>query len=325
MGMFGNRKEKEKVLTRAQFGMELKKLQEYRLLVGAMGSDAAEATIEDIYWHSTMRGTQPFFKLEQSRWQGFLDNKRSQLEKQRKRAIACKSHINWLFQEAMTGKLAKELRKPENIKLESRYGATDKDIDAVKGAKWIMDCSHSINNPHSPNSNVSITVDEVANLIIECNRKQMSVFDIKTLEFLHEGLVKGKKIERRGYLDASNPFTTSGVARFLQRAVAEKVSSLGARSKFLKDEDWDNIACFFLGAYMRSHGFSDGNGRPNRALFVLTMIQGFRPFVAPTGAFEQDNLTTNNGTGLEADVGIGPAPGQISSAFPGLYARGNRE
>jgi hypothetical protein len=93
-------------------------------------------------------------------------------------------------------------------------------------------------------------------------------------------------VERRQF-DSGQPWPSFGAAKALQKIVADNVRSIGARAKLLKDQDWDSFACYFLSAYMRTHGFPDGNGRPNRALFVLAMIEGFRPFVAPTATYEK--------------------------------------
>lgn len=273
---------KKTLLNVSQFSSLLRKETQFDALVAVVGPDAAEESLKDMHWLYTGRYNLKGALVMDGDWGAALADFRRILTAQKDRALRTKWHIDRLFMSAMAdeGGLGQELRKPENIMPMAEYGATDRDIDAVKGAKWIVRASNS--NEKS--------VEEIADILIRCRARDLSVFDLGTLEYLHEQLVPAGSIVPRRPLNVEQPWTSSGAAKVLQRKVADKVRALGARKKLLSDSDWDGIACFFLGAYMRTHGFSDGNGRPNRALFVLSLIEGFRPFVAPKPEFTKEKL-----------------------------------
>jgi hypothetical protein len=66
------------------------------------------------------------------------------------------------------------------------------------------------------------------------------------------------------------------------------------------NDNYTNIACFLFGAYLRAHGFSDGNGRTCRFIFACAMLKSGLPFVAPSKLFE-NRLTKLNPTQSELD------------------------
>lgn len=265
------------MLTLPQFSYLIKTKHEFAALVAAVGPEAAEESIRDMHW----RYTSNKFKgaiLDDGDWEStYTSNFRQTLIRQREKALSTKELVQRLFRKALANDLGKNLRQTQNILPMARYGASNADIDSLKGAKWIVMASNSSR----------MSANDIADVIIECRRTNRSVFELDTLKFLHDRLVpKGSIVERRP-LNHEQPWPSSGAAKALQKMVADNVRTIGARTKLLTDEDWDSFACYFLSAYMRTHGFPDGNGRPNRALYVLTMIEGFRPFVAPTYNFEQ--------------------------------------
>lgn len=267
------------MLTLPQFLDLMSREPEFHALAAVVGLEAAEESLKDMHWLYTGKFKRSGAIVTDRDWGAEAGRFSRLLVAQREKAIATRNHIALLFQKAMSNQLGRDLRKPHNIMPMAEYGATEADIESVKGAKWIVEAS----------SSNTMSVDQITDLIIECRRTDRSVFELDTLKFLHDRLVPKDSIYPRRPLNSEQPWPSSGAAKALQKLVADKVSAIGARTRFLSDADWDSFACYFLGAYMRTHGFPDGNGRPNRALYVLTMLEGFRPFVAP-----HYNFTTNS-------------------------------
>lgn len=269
---------RQTMLTLPQFSHLIRQKPEFSALVAVVGQEAAEESIKDMHWTYTGKYKLKGAILEDGDWERtYSADFRKTLTRQREKAISTKALVQRLFRKALANELGSNLRQPQNILPMARYGATDKDIDSIKGAKWIVMASGS--NKMSAN--------DIADVIIECRCTDRSIFELGTLRFLHDRLVPKGSIGERRPLNIEQPWPSSGAAKALQKIVADNVRTIGARTRLLKAADWDSFACYFLAAYMRTHGFPDGNGRPNRALYVLAMLEGFRPFVAPTHSFEQ--------------------------------------
>ncbi|MGQ8365525.1 hypothetical protein [Glaciecola sp. 1036] len=284
MSLFGKKKirisEPQTMLNLAQFQTLIRNEREYHALAAVIGYPIAEESLKDIFWMYTNKYKLSGLVLTSRNWEEDKFGLCQMLVRQRTRILRTGKYVEGIFRKAFVNQLATGLRTTANSIPEAQYGANPRDLDAVKGAKWIDSCS---------NSN-EMSVMEIANVIIEARHSNRSVFQLETLEYLHDRLVPKGSIHDRRPLNVEQPWPSSGAAKMMQRKVAHMVRTIGARTHLLSDDDWDNFACYFLGAFTRTHGFADGNGRPNRALYVLTMIEGFRPFVAPTHEFEQQRL-----------------------------------
>lgn len=190
-------------------------------------------------------------------------------------------HLGSLMQRAKMGGLRGDLRK--SVKAPGDYGALVTDSELWKAAKWIVNSSNTLSgSAHDESAPVNLqkiynAMDHVVN--------NMDVRDLASLVYLHERLVDQSRLKpTRGPSNAVKYCSTGG-AGYLQDKAAEFARGITLPND--GEVKWDDLACYTLGAHMRAHGFTDGNGRAVRGLFACTLIKGGRDFVVPEAAFEK--------------------------------------
>lgn len=192
------------------------------------------------------------------------------------------------------------LNNPGNREEPAEYGASDWEKDVAKAAKWIFSSSNSLKGDDTTPawlSHVSWLLDNVLRL-------NLDLLDPRTLRYIHKHLYPsfGKKT-RQPIRDVAVKYPGTGGGYYLQKLAGEMANRLptfdhrgmrrfqvpnSTNGVFIPEahyDSWANIACFLHGAYIRAHGFADGNGRAVRVLYACAMMKSQMGFIAPSMAF----------------------------------------
>lgn len=163
-----------------------------------------------------------------------------------------------------------------NILPLATYGAVVGDTDRMKAAKWIVHCSGSLN--HAAHD---VAMDNTLGQILAngLGRGIASLGAINHAMNFAAGPLPNRYIDVGG---GRLPAPPTGAA-ILQQNVTTGMSTFVPTN----NNQWISMACYYLGAIIRCHGFPDQNGRTGRALYALCYLWGGVPFQAITPAHEQ--------------------------------------
>lgn len=154
------------------------------------------------------------------------------------------------------------------------YGAKSSDPDDVKATRWIISTSNSLvktaDNPGAP-----VTATQIRRALVEASTTR-DIREEATLRWLHTQLVNQAGLRPTRCMAKEAPYPSTGGAAFLLSKTFELARGLTLPAK--RDPAWFDVACFLLGAVIRSHGFTDGNGRVGRGAFAAAMLAGGIPF-----------------------------------------------
>jgi hypothetical protein len=152
------------------------------------------------------------------------------------------------------------------------------DADELKAAKWLVNASNTLTPAHIPNARAAlhlavtggVQLDTVAGLQLLNNALDLAGGGAGAPAFRATALPPGKIPA-----SATGAWLLSESLGFVRAALAGG------------GPPWQELALYMLGMLIRSHGFTDGNGRTARGAYAVLMLRGAVPFVAPTIAFEQ--------------------------------------
>ena len=211
----------------------------------------------------------------------FDDGNKALLQDEMNKVLATHYHIGSLQQRARFGSLRGSLR--DNPKKPSDYGAEESDTELWKAAKWITNSSTSLKNSgDNPNAPVNLAKIYAA---MDHVIKNMDVRKLESLEYLHVHLVDQSTLKETRGPSKQVKYCSTGGAGYLQEKAAD--FARGIELPDLGNQKWDDLACYFIGAHMRAHGFTDGNGRAVRGIFACALIKGGRDFIVPESDFEK--------------------------------------
>jgi hypothetical protein len=163
-----------------------------------------------------------------------------------------------------------------NLLAPAGYGALPADADRLKAAKWIVHCSNSLNH-----AGHDVAVDNTLGQIIALGLGR-TLADLSAINHAFN-FAPGPPPAR--YIDVGGgqlPAPPTGRA-LLEQNVTPVLDTYAPAN----NNQWIALACYYLGAVIRCHGFPDQNGRTGRALYALCYLWGGVPFQAITPAFEQ--------------------------------------
>ena len=86
--------------------------------------------------------------------------------------------------------------------------------------------------------------------------------------------------------NATTAYPSSVGGRFLLERIFQWTAS--AEWPDPGDDQWQDIALFYLGAVATVQGYTDGNKRAARMAYAVTLLKGKRPFTAPSPALESE-------------------------------------
>ena len=251
---------------------------EYRTLKNLTGP-WADHTIEAMF--NKWGGKQASYQNDPLKKAAFEKGEKTTLQHEINMVLAAHYHFGSLQLRARTGGLRGELRK--NPKQPRDYGADESDTELWKAAKWITNSSNTLKSAADDSSapvNLSKIYAAMSHVV-----QNMDVRDLSALEYLHQRLVDQSKLKPTRGPSSAVKYCSTGGAGYLQDRAAAMAAGIPLPSD--GDAKWDDLACYFLGAHMRAHGFTDGNGRAVRGLFACALLKGSRPFVVPAPDFEK--------------------------------------
>jgi hypothetical protein len=157
----------------------------------------------------------------------------------------------------------------------AEYKANDADSNLDKATRWIISSSTSlVKSADDPNAPVNANKIKTA-------LQTASAMDIRaeaTLRYLHRELVNQATLRPTRGPAKEAPYPSTGGAGFLLKTTFDLAQGIGLPAP--NDPRWFNLACYLFGAVVRSHGFTDGNGRVGRGAYAAAMLAGGLPFVA---------------------------------------------
>lgn len=155
------------------------------------------------------------------------------------------------------------------------YGCVGTDSNLDKAVKYIVHTSNSLRN----------TADSLGAPVtrqgIRLALQNAALYDVRseaTLRDLHRRLVDQSTLKESRCMNTQAPYPSTGGAGFLLEATFSMARGIELPAQ--GHANWFNVACYLLGAAIRSHGFTDGNGRVGRAAYAAAMLKGGVPFVA---------------------------------------------
>lgn len=155
------------------------------------------------------------------------------------------------------------------------YGciATDSNLD--RAVKYIIHTSNSLRNTAD---NLGAPVTRQGIRLALQNAMNYDVRSEATLRDLHRRLVDQASLKESRCMNTAAPYPSTGGAAYLLEKTFEMARGIDLPAP--GHANWFNLACYLLGAVIRSHGFTDGNGRVGRAAFAAAMLKGGVPFAA---------------------------------------------
>jgi len=154
------------------------------------------------------------------------------------------------------------------------YGAKDTDTGLAKASQYIIFTSNSLKKTADAGGAVTRGAITAA---LE-NAAQYDPRSEATLRDLHRRIVDQTTLKPTRCMDKGAPYPSTGGAGFLLETTFAMAKGIPLPPH--GDAAWFDLACFLLGASIRSHGFTDGNGRIGRAAFATAMLKGGGTFVA---------------------------------------------
>ena len=111
--------------------------------------------------------------------------------------------------------------------------------------------------------------------------RNAAMYDVRSetvLRDLHRRSVNQASLKPTRCMAKNAPYPSTGGAAYLLTKTFELARGFPAPPA--GSLRWFDLSCFLLGAVIRSHGFTDGNGRVGRAAYAAAMLKGQRHFVA---------------------------------------------
>lgn len=176
-------------------------------------------------------------------------------------------YIGSLYSQARANKFSMEMRRETMSPAD--FGARDDDSNVDKATSYIIFTSNSLKNT-ADNPGAAVTRNAIALAL-----QNAAMYDVRseaTLRDLHRRLVDQSTLKPTRCMDKSAPYPSTGGAGYL----LEHTFGLAKGLRLPAEESpaWFDLACFLLGGVIRSHGFTDGNGRVGRAAFAAAMLKG---------------------------------------------------
>ena len=163
------------------------------------------------------------------------------------------------------------------------YGALPADIDRVKAAKWICFASNTLGGGNQAG------VATVLNLIHQNNLRLDSIVNLRLINTAINSIGGGGPAPAyRGIALPPSRIPSSPLGAWLLQESLTFIGNYAANiGQPAGPASWLDLGLYLLGATIRSHGFTDGNGRTARALYASCLLRGGVAFVAPTNGYEQ--------------------------------------
>lgn len=263
-------------LSEKQFTTQMTRQSAYTQLKQSMGERHARASVASVFLKLNNKGQVSVNKDTQA---DFWKQMNAMLQHELNCVLNGHYHIGSLLIKARTSSFAQEM--DQQTMTPDKYGALAADADLLKAAKWLCNSSTSLKgNVGGGGGGGPISISKVQGALDHVVNSGMSVQDVAFARYLHAEVVDQAKLPKSRGISTEAKYPSIGGGRFL----LESTFNLARGYTLPKagSELWIGYGSFLFGGLVRSHGFTDGNGRVARAAYACARIKGGVPFAALT-------------------------------------------
>lgn len=268
MPLFGTSKRKWVEIDHKEFFKRVKKMTGYRDLARMVGDTYATNAVEAMWGINSSGGKAGYFSDSED---GFKKTLAGLMAIELDRVIQGSNFINALKVRATSGNLRRV--HGDDTMVPSDYGAKDSDDDLEKATRYIIHSSTTlIKTADSQGAPITAAA-------IKAALQSASLFDVRSetvLRDLHRRCVNQVGLKPTRGMNKTAPYPSTGGAGYLLAMTFDLAKALPTPAA--GQAEWMDICCFLFGAVVRSHGFTDGNGRVGRAAYAAAMLKGGLPF-----------------------------------------------
>lgn len=310
--LFQRRKDMMTLTPRSYLDMA-RALPAFQRLVQDTDRDCAELTVATLWAAENKRTfTNDLTKIvtARSNEQYYRNQLSGRLDMERQRVLASTRYLDMLLLEAYSNVFVTLRNTPGHQIPPDQYGARQTDTDLIKASKWVCTSSNSFGRTAN-----RADVTAVQRAITTVLNRNMDLRHVETIEHIHRAVVGSIPANADALRNTPMGQNYCGVGggTYLQAYAARQSRKIremmplppaaeqqrhryetpGQRHYIFvptvqnQHNNWGNIACYLLGAHLRAHAFTDGNGRAVRTLFACAIIKSNADFIAPTYAFEK--------------------------------------
>lgn len=270
MGLF-DKKSNWVELGQKDFTKQVKSLSQVKQLTRLIGTAHAEASIL-AFWNKFASNGKAMYMADNKK--GFWDALADLFQHEINCVLQGHYYLGKLQQQARRGSFHNSYAT--QALAVSDYGARASDSDLDKATAWIISSSNSLVKS-ADDSNAPVNRAKVRAAL----QKASTSMDIRaedTLRYLHTQLVNQAGLRPTRGPAKEAPYPSTGGAGFLLETSFRLAQGINLPAH--ADRRWFDLACYLFGAVVRSHGFTDGNGRVGRGAYAAAMLTGGVSFQA---------------------------------------------
>lgn len=258
-------------LSAKEFAKELKALKEMKQLTRLIGTDHADGVVTAFFNKFSLGGAKASYTTTAKKQ--YLEGLATLLQHEMNCVLTGHYYVGKLQVQAQMESFSNSFGT--QVLAPADFGAKPSDSDLDKATAWIISSSTSLvksaDNPAAP----------VNRAKVRAALQTASGMDIRseaTLRWLHTQLVNQTGLRATRGPAKEAPYPSTGGAGFLLATTFDLAQGVALPAN--ANPAWFDLSCFLFGAVVRSHGFTDGNGRVGRGAYAAAMLAGGLPFVA---------------------------------------------
>ena len=288
VGMTGEPRTNETTVNRQQFLWMARGLSGFKGLDAEIGDTNTES-VANLMFDSQVRETNPdgrYLRITATERPSYLARIDRLLQIERSQIREKRSYAAKLLEVATAGKLRDALA--QMTEPEANYSQPRKrpqkatpECEVLKACDWI---AHSIHGDARP-----AILDALTRHILTAPVGTALGQTPQLLDQIHAEVVADAPRVRSPNSATAYPSSVGG--RFLLELIFQWTSE--AIWPAPGDDQWQDVALFYLGAVATVQGYADGNKRAGRLAYAITLLKGGQPFVAPSAALESELVRMN--------------------------------
>lgn len=201
------------------------------------------------------------------------DNVASMLEWEAQVFQEIRPQLAELWSLARVGELAARLAAETRDPMDYRYPASPLDDDWDKAIAWV-------NSHDNSNDMRRITRQALEMVVNHIDVRSRRAFIHLHMQIYGAHIRNTARVPVRG-----ERYCSEGGGQALWTVMEAQMISMRLTPGD-EDPQWDDLACYLYGAYIRSQGVEDGNKRASRAIYAAALLKGGRTFRVPDKPFE---------------------------------------
>ncbi len=281
--MVGGTRPDTTTFNRQQFLSMVRRLSGFERLAADIGG-ANAASIADLIFEAQVRETNPADRYiliaagERPQFPARID---SLLQAECGQIGEKRAHAAALLKAAKTGRLRgwlAEMTEPEASYTQTRSSpcTSTPESEIIKARDWIARSMHG--------DAKQTVLDVLTRHVLAAPDGTALGPTPRLLDQVHAEVVPDAPRVRSPNAMTAYPSSIGG--RFLLELIFQWTSSIVWPVP--GDEQWQDLALFYLGAVATVQGYPDGNKRAARMGYAITLLKGKRPFVAPSPGLESE-------------------------------------